>query len=226
VGKRILVPFQNPPFAEVIGVVAHQRLSSLSDPGRKTVYFSDGFWGIGVSRYWMLRTAGDPAKYAAAVRAEIAKVDRSIVISKLQPMDALVDRDQAGTRLSLQLIGTFAAIAVLLAAVGLYGVLSTVVRQRTAEIGVRMALGADPAGIFRMVVGHGLRLTVVGLAMGLLASFGLTRLIAAMLVGVNATDPSTFAAMTILFMLVAVAACWVPAARAAGLDANAALREE
>jgi len=226
VGKRIELPGPANAWAEVIGVVAHQRLASLSDPGRKTVYFSESFWGIGVSRYWMLRTVGDPAKYAAAVRAEIAKVDRGIVVSKLQPMDVLVDRDQAGTRLSLQLIGMFAAIAVLLAAVGLYGVLSTVVRQRTAEIGVRMALGADPAGIFRMVVGHGLRLTVVGIGIGLLASFGLTGLIAALLVGVKATDPSTFAAMTILFVLVAAVACWAPAARAAALDANAALREE
>jgi putative ABC transport system permease protein len=110
--------------------------------------------------------------------------------------------------------------------VGLYGVLSTVVRQRTAEIGVRMALGAAPAGIFKMVVGQGLRLTAVGLAMGLLASFGLTRLIGALLVGVKPTDPPTFAAMTMLFLLVAALASWAPAARAAGLDANAALREE
>jgi putative ABC transport system permease protein len=226
IGQRIELPGPGVRSVEVIGVVGHQRLGSLSDPGRGIVYFSDGFWGIGVSRYWMLRTAGDPAKYAAAVRAELAKLDRGLVISKVQPMDALVDQDQSGTRLSLLLLGTFAAIALLLAGVGLYAVLSTVVRQRTAEIGVRMALGAEPAWIFRMVVGQGLRLTAAGLAMGLMASLALTRLIAAMLVGVRATDPSTFAAMTVLFLLVAAIASWVPAARAASLDANAALREE
>jgi putative ABC transport system permease protein len=226
VGKRILLPDPATPWAEVIGVVAHQRLFSLSDPGRETVYFSDGFWGIGVSRYWMVRVAGDPSKFAATVRAEVAKVDRNMVISKMQPMEALVDRDQAGTRLSLLLIGIFAAIAVLLASVGLYGVLATVVRQRTAEIGVRMALGAPPASIFKLVVGHGLRLTAVGLAMGLLAALALTRLMTTMLVGIKATDPVTFAAMTLLFFLVAAVASWAPAARAAGLDANAALREE
>lgn len=124
IGKRILLPDPDTPWAEVIGVVAHQRLFSLAEPGRETVYFSDGFWGIGVSRYWMVRTNGDPAKYAAAVRAEIRNVDRQLVVSKMQPMPALVDQDQAGTRLSLLLIGTFAAIAVLLASVGLYGVLN------------------------------------------------------------------------------------------------------
>ena len=226
VGKRILLPDPATPWAEVIGVVAHQRLSSLGDPGRETIYVSDGFWGIGVSRYWMVRAAGDPAKYAAAVHAEIAKVDRKMVISKMRPMEALVDQDQAGTRLSLLLIGIFAAIAVLLASVGLYGVLATVVRRRTAEIGVRMALGAAPASIFKLVVGHGLRLTAVGLAIGLLAALAFTRMMDSMLVGVKATDPSTFAAMTVLFFLVAVVASWVPAARAAGLDVNSALREE
>ena len=226
VGKRVLLPNPATPWAEVIGVVAHQRLSSLSDPGRETVYFSDGFWGIGVSRYWMVRAAGDPAKYAAAVRTEIAKVDRTMVISKMQPMEALVDQDQAGTRLLLLLIGVFAAIAVTLASVGLYGVLASVVRQRTAEIGVRMALGATPSSIFKLVVGHGLRLTAIGLAMGLLAALGLTRVMTTMLVGVKATDPSTFAAMALLFCLVAAIASGVPAARAASLDANAALREE
>jgi putative ABC transport system permease protein len=226
VGKRISLPDPATPWAEVIGVVAHQRISSLSDPGRETIYLSDGFWGIGVSRYWMVRTAGDPSKYAAAVRAEIANIDRKMVISKMLPMEALVDRDQAATRLALLLIGIFAAIAVLLASVGLYGVLASVVRQRTAEIGVRMALGAAPASILQLVVAHGLRLTAVGLAIGLLAALGLTRMMDTMLVGVKATDPATFAAMTLLFFLVAGVASWLPAARAAGLDVNQALREE
>jgi putative ABC transport system permease protein len=226
VGKRIQIPGPDTRWAEVIGVVAHQRLSSLGDPGGETIYFSDGFWGIGVSRYWMVRVAGDPAKYAAAVREEIAKVDRRLVISKMRPMEAMVDQDQAATRLSLLLLGVFAGIAVLLASVGLYGVLATVVGQRTAEIGVRMALGASPASVFKLVLGHGLRLTALGLMIGMVAAFGLTRMMATMLVGVKPSDPSTFAAMTLLYFLFAGVSTWVPAARAAGLDANAALREE
>jgi putative ABC transport system permease protein len=226
VGKRIRVPNPASPWAEVIGVVGHQRLASLSDPGRETIYFADGFLGIGVSRYWMVRVAGDPAKYAAAVRAEIAKVDRKIVISKMRPMEVLVDQDQAGTRFSLLLIGIFAAIAVLLAGVGLYGVLASVVRQRRVEIGVRMALGAAPGSVFKLVVGHGLRLTAVGLAIGLLAALGLTRIMTTMLVGIQATDPATFAVAALGFVLVAGVAAGVPAVRAAGLDVNAALREE
>jgi len=226
IGKRIRIPFPNTPWAEVIGVVKHQRLFSLADPGRETIYFSEGFVGIGVSRYWTIRTAGDPAKYAAAVRAEIAKVDRQLVLSKVQTMESLVDRDQAGTRFSLLLIGLFAAIAVLLASVGLYGVLASVVRQRTAEIGVRMALGAAPAGIFKLVVGQGLRLSAVGIMLGLLAALGLTRAMTSMLVGVRPIDPLTFAGMAVLFLFISALASWVPARRAAGLDPSTALREE
>jgi putative ABC transport system permease protein len=141
-------------------------------------------------------------------------------------MEAIVDQDQAGTRLSLLLLGVCAVIAVLLASVGLYGVLATVVRQRRAEIGVRVPLGASPASVFRFVLGHGLRLTAVGLTMGMLAAFGLTRMMASMLVGVKPTYPSTVTAMTLLYFLVTGVSCWVPAAREAGLDANAALRED
>jgi len=144
----------------------------------------------------------------------------------MRPMEAMVDQDQAATRLSLLLLGVFAGIAVLLASVGLYGVLATVVGQRTAEIGVRMALGASPASVFKLVLGHGLRLTALGLMIGMVAAFGLTRMMATMLVGVKPSDPSTFAAMTLLYFLFAGVSTWVPAARAAGLDANAALREE
>ena len=226
VGKRIRIPFPDTPWAEVIGVVKHQRLFSLADPGRETIYFSEGFAGIGVSRYWAIRTAGDPAKYAAAVRAELAKLDRQLVLSKVQTMESLVDRDQAGTRFSLLLIGLFAAIAVLLASVGLYGVLASVVRQRTAEIGVRMALGAAPAGIFKLVVGQGLRLGAAGVVLGLLAALGLTRAMASMLVGVRPIDGLTFCGMSVLFLLISGLASWLPARRAAGLDPSTALREE
>ena len=141
-------------------------------------------------------------------------------------MDILVDRAQAGTRFSLLLIGVFAVIAGLLAGVGLYGVLSTVVRQRTAEIGVRMTLGAGPGQIFQLIVGQGLRLTAIGVAAGLIAAFALTRGMTTMLVGVKATDPATFTSMAIVFFLIATIASWLPARRAAGLDPTVALRDQ
>jgi putative ABC transport system permease protein len=148
------------------------------------------------------------------------------LITEMQPMDMLVDRAQAGTRFSLLLIGVFAVIAALLAGVGLYGVLSTVVRQRTAEIGVRMALGATPGGVFKLVVGHGLRLSAAGVAVGMVAAFGLTPVMTSMLVGVKATDPITFVAMAALFLIIAAIASGMPARRAARLDPTIALREE
>jgi predicted permease len=228
VGKRLLIRIRTPEpeWVEVIGVVAHQRDSSLAVAGREQIYFADGFLGHGATGYWAIRTAGDPAKYATAVRAAIAKLDPTLLVSEMQPMDALVDHAQASTRFSLLLIGVFASVAVLLAGVGLYGVLSTVVRQRTPEIGVRMALGAAPRSIFSLVVGQGLRLSAAGIALGLVAAFELTRAITSMLVGVKATDPVTFASMAVLFFVIAAVASWLPARRAAGLDPTAALREE
>lgn len=227
VGKRIFVSVPNPVWLEVIGVVAHQRQASLAEAGREQIYLTDGFFGMGISRHWALRTAGDPGKYAAAVRAEMARLAPGrLAVTEIETMDATVDRAQAGTRFHLLLIGVFAAVAALLAGVGLYGVLSTVVRQRTAEIGVRLAVGAAPAGIFKLVVGHGLRLSAAGIAIGLLAALGLTRVMSSMLVGVKATDPTTFAAIVAVFFLIAAVASWLPARRAAGLDPAAALHEE
>jgi putative ABC transport system permease protein len=227
VGKQILIRVRTPQAepVEIIGVVAHARGESLSVPGREQVYFTDAFVGSGAVGNWAIRTSGNTAGYGDEIRAAIKSVGSQLGVTAMGPMDVLVERAQTGTRFSLLLIGVFAVIAALLAAVGLYGVLSTVVRQRTAEIGVRMALGAQPGGIFKLIVGQGLRLTGLGIALGLLAAFFLTRLIVTMLVGVKATDPATFATMVVLFLLIAAVASWVPARRAANLDPNAALRE-
>jgi len=228
VGKRILVRFASPEpqWVEVIGVVAHQRNTSLADPGREQVYFTNGFNRNRLASYWGVRTKGDPAQYASVIRAEVAKFRTNLLITEMQPMEALVKRAQAGTRFSLLLIGVFAVIAALLASVGLYGVLSNVVRQRTSEIGVRMALGATPGNIFKLVVGQGLRLSMIGIAVGMVAAFGLTRAMTSMLVGVKATDPVTFAGMAVFFLIIAAIASGLPARRAARLDPTIALREE
>jgi putative ABC transport system permease protein len=227
IGKRIVIPFIDPPWLEVIGVVAHQRQVSLAEPGLAQIYLTDGFYGIGISRNWALRVAGDPATYAPAVRAAISGLAPGrLAITEMQSMDTIVDRAGAETRFQLLLIGIFAAFAAVLAGVGLYAVLSSAVRQRTAEIGVRMALGAAPMGIFKLVMVQGLVLTAAGIGLGLAAALGLTRVMTSMLLGVTATDPDTFAAMTALFFLVAVVASWAPARRAADLDPATALREE
>jgi putative ABC transport system permease protein len=228
VGKRILIRLRTPEaeWVEIIGVVAHQRDESLAERGREQVYFTDAFAGAGAARQWAIRTDGDPAKYSNDVRAAIKSVDAHLLVTQMESMDVLFDRAQAGTRFSLLLIGVFAVIAAVLAAVGLYGVLATVVRQRTAEIGVRMTLGAGPSQIFKLIVGQGMRLTAVGVVAGLIGAFLLTRAMTTMLVGVKPSDPATFATMAVLFLVIAALASWIPAWRAASLDPNSALREE
>ena len=228
IGKRILIRLRTPEpeWVEIIGIVAHQRDESLAERGREQVYFTDAFAGSGAARQWAIRTDGDPAKYSADVRAAIQAFDPHLLITEMRPMGVLLERAQAGTRFSLLLIGVFAVIAAVLASVGLYGVLATVVRQRTAEIGVRMTLGAGPAQIFNLIVGQGLLLTAVGIIAGAIAAFALTRAMTTMLVGVKATDPTTFATMAIVFILIATISSWLPARRAAGLDPTVALREQ
>ncbi len=228
VGKRILIRIRTPEpeWVEIIGVVAHQRDESLTEPGREQVYFTDGFLGNGAARNWAIRTAADPVRYAPAVASSLARVSRQLAVTEVQPMTALVEKAEAPTRFSLLLIGLFAALATLLAGIGLYGVLSTVVRQRTAEIGVRIALGAVPARIFGLVVGNGIRLSAIGIVAGYVAALGLTRLMKSMLVGVKSTDPATFAAMALLFLGIAGLASWIPARRASNLDPSTALRRE
>jgi predicted permease len=228
VGKRILIRIQTPEpvWVEIIGVVAHERGVSLSEPGREQVFFTDAYIGSGATDHWALRFGGDPSKYAENVRAMIKVFDPHLLVTDMQPMDAVVEKAQAGTRFSLLLIGSFAVIAALLAGVGLYGVLATVVRQRTAEIGIRMALGAQSRNIFQLVVGQGLALAGIGIAAGLVAAFFLTRGMTTMLVGVKASDPATYIVMAVSFFLIAAVASWLPALRASSLDPIVALRDE
>ena len=160
------------------------------------------------------------------IRAEIAKLNPNLLITEMQPLDALVERAQAGTRFSLLLIGVFAVIAALLAGVGLYGVLSTSCGSARRRSASGWRLGATPGSVFKLVVGHGLRLSAAGVAIGVVASFGLTRAMTSMLVGVKATDPITFASMAALFLIIAVIASGLPARRAAHVDPLVALRHE
>jgi len=228
VGKRILFRVRTPEaqWGEIIGVVAHQRNTSLIEPGREQLYVTDGYLNNRAANWWALRTDGDPLLLVSSVREVVSRQSKETFINQLQPMDSLVTQAQAQTRFSLLLIGVFSTIAALLAAVGLYGVLATSVRQRTAEIGVRMALGAAPSRIFRLMVGKGLYLSAIGIGIGLLAAFALTRVLASMLVEVKPTDPVTFASVAVLFLVIAFLASWLPALRAAGLDPTTALRNE
>jgi putative ABC transport system permease protein len=227
VGKRLLVRSrsQEPEWLTVVGVVAHERHETLAADGREALFLTDGFVGSGAVNRWAVRTTGDPAQLGPAVRRVVREIDPRLPVSEMQPMQAFVDRAMAPTRFALVLIVVFAAIAAALSAVGLYGVLSTVVRQRTAEIGVRMAFGAESGTVFQLVIGEGLRLSAVGIVAGLAASLMLTRVMRSMLVDVAPSDPATYAAIGVLFAVIATLACWVPARRAAAMSPTIALRE-
>lgn len=227
VGKRFLARTggPDPEWFEVIGVVRHQRNVSLAADGRETMFVSSGQAGFGLNQ-WVVRTNADPARLAPSIRAAIRDINTRYIINNMRTLDVLVDRARAPTRFALTCIGVFAAVAAILAGIGLYGVLSTLVRQRTAEIGVRMAFGASSANILQLVGGQGLKLSALGIGIGLLAAFAVTRVMSSMLVGVSPTDPLTFAAIAAFFLGVTALACWIPARRAARLDPVAALREE
>jgi predicted permease len=228
IGKRLLFRIRTPEpeWFEVVGVVAHQRLTSLTEPGHEQVFVPAGLTQPLGQTYWAVRTRGNPATYAATIRAEMARIDPSLLVTNVVPMENLVWRAQARTRFSLTLISLFAVIAGLLVAVGLYGVLSTAVRQKTPEIGVRVAMGATQLGIQRLVIGYAVRLSAAGLATGVVAALALTRVMNSLLIGVRATDPITYVVMIVVFAFLAVVSAWLPARRAAALNPVAALREQ
>jgi predicted permease len=229
IGKHILIRLRTPEAekVQIIGVVAHQRVTSLAEAGREQVYFPDAFLGSGVVQSWALRTGSDPASYESQVRATLKALDPQLLVNKMQTADSVVHDSQAGTRFSLLLIAVFAVIAALLAGVGLYGVISTSVRQRTSEIGVRMAMGAERGDILRLIVAQGLRLSVAGIVIGVIGSILLGRVISALLVGgIKPTDVPTYVSMTAGFLAISALASWLPARRASGLDPVKALRDQ
>ncbi len=225
VGRRFRWAQQ--PFT-IVGIVGDVKVSGLDAQTPATVYMSNFQTRGGTSSRvaYVLRSALDPALLAAAVRRQIWAVDKDLPVYDVQPMRQIMAASVAQRRFAVMLLGAFAAIALLLAAVGLYGVLAYSVTQRTHEMGLRMALGAHPRDVVRMVIRQGVRMTLFGIGAGLVASFAFTRLLAKLLFGIGALDPLTLATVSLALLLVAVLATWLPARRAAAVDPMIALRIE
>jgi len=212
---------------EIIGIVRdikHFGLDKDAGPELYVPYFQDA-WARTMTV--VLRTsAADPASLSSAVRREIWAIDKNLPVVNIQTMEQLLARSIAEPRFRTLLLGLFAAIALLLAVSGIYGVMSYSVTQRTHEIGIRLALGANTGDVLKLVVGQGMALALIGVAIGLAASFALTRLLKTFLFSVSTTDPLTFAGVALLLTSVALLACWIPARRAAKVDPMVALRYE
>jgi predicted permease len=232
IGKRFKLGDDSSPtpWITIVGVVGDIRQLSIDVPARPEMYFSyqqqAANFGFYTPRDLAVRIAGDPLTLAPAIRRVIADVDKDQPVSKVQPMQALLASEIADRRLQLQLLGSFAVLALILVSVGIYGVLAYAVKQCTPEIGVRMALGARQQDILRSVMGGGARLICTGLTFGLAGAWVLTRLIRSLLYGITAADPATFIGSTLLFLLIGLAACYFPARRASRVDPTSALRYE
>jgi putative ABC transport system permease protein len=213
----------------VVGVVGDAALESLADP-RFPQVFSPHAQGVegGVAGNMELavRTSSDPLSMAASLREQVHQLDKDQSVADMRTLDQVVSASLAQRRLNTLLLTGFAALALLLAAIGVYGVISYAVEQRTREIGIRMALGATRGKVFRLVVGEGMLLALIGLGVGLVAAFGLARLMTSLLYGVAPSDPVTFLAVSILLSGVAFVASYIPARRATKVDPMVALRYE
>jgi len=224
VGQNIQVGTDG-PMLEVIGVARDIKYYSLAEEPQPYVYLSAAqVYTSG--RTIQLRTAGDPKTLANAVRKEIERLDPNVAITKLTTFAELRQTPLFPSRAMAIVSSLFGLLALLLAAVGIYGITSYTVGQRTREVGIRIALGARRSDIFRLIVGQGVGITLVGVGVGLVAALALTRLLSSQLFGVSATDPLTFASVALLLTLVASLACWIPARRAANVDPMIALKYE
>ena len=235
IGKQINTELMGPLRSQIVGIVGHAKQQGPSDTERQDregqFYFAigqlpDRVVGLFTGMEIVARTSGDPLASVASIRAASGKFDANQVLFDFKSMDELLSESIANHRFAMILLIIFAALALVLSAIGVYGVISFLVTQRTREIGVRVALGAQRSDLFRLILGEGARLIFLGVAIGLAASLGLTRLLAKMLFGVRATDPLTLAAVTVVLTGVALLACYVPARRAMRLDPMVALRYE
>jgi len=222
VGKRIIISGGTRAIVGVVGDVKH---SALDEEPKAEIYFP---MAQSTRRTMTLavRASGDPTQIVAAIRGQIRAEDKEMPIFNLQIMERLVDKSVAPRRFNLLLLGVFALVGLALAGVGLYGVMSYTVTQRTREIGVRMALGAQTGAVLRLVIREGMKLAFIGALLGLGGALALTRLLKTLLFGVSATDPLTFIVIAALLIIVALLACWIPARRATKVNPMVALRHE
>ncbi|MPZ21718.1 MAG: FtsX-like permease family protein [Luteitalea sp.] len=229
-GKRLKVWWSSTrgddiPEFEIVGLAGNVRHEGMHKGANPTVFLVHG-QEPNLFASLVVRTAGEPLTVAAAVRKAIRSIDPEQGVSDVQTMESVLADSVARPRLQAILFGLFGALALVMACVGLYGLISYSVQQRVREMGVRLALGAAPSSILRLVVGEGLRLTVVGLVVGLVAALMLTRYLATLLYGVTPTDPGVFVAVGALLLTVAITACYLPARRATRIDPARVLRDE
>jgi predicted permease len=228
IGKRIVVYIAGREFpVTVVGVVGDSRQLDLEQAVAPEMNFPMAQMAQVLRRFNLIvRAKAEPLDLVPAIRAEVGKLDSQLPLYNVATMQAAVDQTVSVRRFALCLLGIFAAVALLLAVSGIYGVLAHSVAQRTSEIGVRMALGAAPADVLRLIFGQGGKLALTGIGIGLIASYLLTQFLRTLLYVVNPTDPLTFAAVAVVLLVTVLLACWIPARRASRVDPIVALRSE
>jgi putative ABC transport system permease protein len=226
-GKRLVVDFGKPFVGEIVGVVGDVRIYGQANDAPEMMYFAgrqpNAGWGMGFGNL-ATRVRGDPEAIAQQLRAAVRSLDPDVPLSAIQPVESMLSESVSATRFRTRLLVGFAAAALMLAVVGLYGMLAYSVTQRTRELGIRMALGARPTAVFRMVVRQGMALVVVGIVLGVAGAVAATRLLAAQLFEVAPTDPAVFVFVASTLTMAGLAACVIPARRATRADPIAALR--
>jgi len=227
VGKRIKMgPEEKPLLITVVGVVGRVKMDGLSQDSKRVQGYFPFLQIPNGGMTVIIKGASDPNQLITAVRQQIKTIDPDQPIYSIRTMDEIRAESVSSERLNLTLLSIFAGIALVLAIVGIYGVMSYAVTQRTHEIGIRMAIGAQSRDVFQMILGQGMLLALIGIGLGLVGAFALTRLMATMLFGVEPTDPTTFAVIAFLLTAVALLACYIPGRRATKVDPVVSLRYE